>query len=65
MRVLYNKANSSTRDAWKTRAREQTITKEEYSTNISEECEYSKEKAKHVSLPHKIILGSILFREWK
>ena len=30
-----------------------TVTKQEYSTYISEEYEYSHEKAERVSLPHK------------
>ena len=29
------------------------VTKQEYSTDISEEYEYSHEKVEHVSLPHK------------
>ena len=29
------------------------VTKQEYSTDINEEYEYSHEKAEHVSLPHK------------
>ena len=65
MRVWYNKANSSTRDAWKIRAREQTITWKEYSTNISEEYEYSYEKVERVSLPHKRMLGSIFIQRMK
>ena len=65
MRVLCNKAKSSTWDAWKTRAKEKTITKDEYSTNISEEYEYSYEKAEHVSLPHERMLGSIFIQRMK
>ena len=53
------KLTTLTRDACKTKAREQMITKDEYSTNISEEYEYSYEKAERVSLPHKRMLGSI------
>ena len=42
-----------TRDAWKTRAKNIEVARQEYSTDISEEYEYSHEKAVRVSLPHK------------
>ena len=42
-----------TRDAWKTRAESIAVARQEYSTDISEEYEYSHEKAERVSLPHK------------
>ena len=42
-----------TRDAWKTRAKNIAVARQKYSTYISEEYEYSHEKAERVSLPHK------------
>ena len=35
------------------KSRKLIVTKEEYSTDINEEYEYSHEKAERVSLPHK------------
>ena len=37
----------------KTRAKSIVVARQEYSTDISEEYEYSHEKAERVSLPHK------------
>ena len=42
-----------TRDAWKTRAKSIAVARQEYLTDISEEYEYSHEKAERVSLSQK------------
>ena len=50
---IYKQVLTAQRDAWKTGGKSIAVARQEYSTNISEEYEYSYEKAERVSLPHK------------
>ena len=51
--LLQKKTESSTQDTYKNLELTANIAQTEYSTSISEEQEYSNEKAERVSLPNK------------
>ena len=51
--ILHKRTNSSDKRCMKNKSWKLIVTKQEYSTHISEEYEYSYEKAEHVSLPDK------------